>query len=288
MLFILILLIWGVKAWLLPMIPEEHIEIGPVERTLLEMHVKDVEASEQIGRFRERSDTRALNLVGQFNPNQVELEQLLGMGFPIKVARTWTNYVRSGGRFHQPDDLLRIYGFRKEWLNLMEGHLTLIGDTLQQKESSSSIKLELIRVELNSADSTLLVSLPGIGSKLALRIIKYRNILGGYHDLQQLLDVYGLDTAVYGKVLTRLYVDTAVISVLDVNSCDFQTLNRHPCIPRDLAYDIIEYRGKHGEIRQLNQLEAYNRLPSIQRQRLHCYLSVESEKGGGGNIGINK
>ncbi|MEZ4904304.1 MAG: helix-hairpin-helix domain-containing protein [Spirosomataceae bacterium] len=52
----------------------------------------------------------------------------------------------------------------------------------------------LTTFDINSADTTQLIRLKGIGSKLAARIIKFRDGLGGFASSAQYTEVYGLDS----------------------------------------------------------------------------------------------
>lgn len=55
-------------------------------------------------------------------------------------------------------------------------------------------------IDLNSADTTLLKRVPGIGSSFARRIVKYRDLLGGYYVVEQLQEVYGMDRERYDAI----------------------------------------------------------------------------------------
>lgn len=72
-------------------------------------------------------------------------------------------------------------------------------------------------VELNSADTTALKMVPGIGSVFAKRIIKYRDLLGGFYSVEQLGEVYGIDEDRYEAMKSWFSVDPSVISHLFVN-----------------------------------------------------------------------
>lgn len=65
-------------------------------------------------------------------------------------------------------------------------------------------------VDLNSADTTLLKRVPGIGSSFARRIVKYRDLLGGYYVVEQLQEVYGMDRERYDAIHPYFTVGTAV------------------------------------------------------------------------------
>ena len=65
-------------------------------------------------------------------------------------------------------------------------------------------------IDLNSADTTLLKRVPGIGSSFARRIVKYRDLLGGYYVVEQLQEVYGMDRERYDAIHPYFTIGTAV------------------------------------------------------------------------------
>ena len=65
-------------------------------------------------------------------------------------------------------------------------------------------------IDLNTADTTLLQRVPGIGSSFARRIVKYRELLGGYYVVEQLQEVYGMDRERYDAIYPYFPVGTAV------------------------------------------------------------------------------
>lgn len=65
-------------------------------------------------------------------------------------------------------------------------------------------------IDINTADTTLLKRVPGIGSSFARRIVKYRDLLGGYYVVEQLQEVYGMDRERYNAIYSYFTVGTAV------------------------------------------------------------------------------
>lgn len=77
-------------------------------------------------------------------------------------------------------------------------------------------------IDLNSADTTLLKRVPGIGSSFARRIIKYRDLLGGYYVVEQLQEVYGMDRERYDAIHPYFTIGTAVRPLtLTINSISY-------------------------------------------------------------------
>ena len=88
------------------------------------------------------------------------------------------------------------------------------------------------RVELNSADSAALDALPGIGPYYARQILAYRERLGFYADISQLLDIRGMDTARLRRLADRLYIAPESLRPLDLYTMPLDSLAAHPGHPR--------------------------------------------------------
>jgi len=105
-----------------------------------------------------------------------------------------------------------------------------------------------LMIEINTADSALLVRLYGIGPSFAGRILKYRGMLGGFFSTEQLLEVYGMDSSRYNGILENIHVDTSQISKISVNEADFKTLLHHPYLDYETVKLIVNYRDHVGPI----------------------------------------
>ncbi len=110
----------------------------------------------------------------------------------------------------------------------------------------ASAKSELL--DLNSADSAQLVSLPGIGPYFASKIVDYRNRLGGYAFPEQLMDIYGLDESRLNYFKRRIYTDTSQIKKLDLKSAGEREMAAHPYIGGYVARGIVRFRERMGEV----------------------------------------
>lgn len=111
-----------------------------------------------------------------------------------------------------------------------------------------------VKVELNSADTTELQLLYGIGPVFAKRIVKYRTLLGGFARKEQLLEVYGMTEERYAEIAGNITVDSSVTTKLDINSATIAQLKRHPYLDYYQAKAIVDYRIKVGNFNGINEL----------------------------------
>lgn len=97
-------------------------------------------------------------------------------------------------------------------------------------------------VELNTADTTILKKVPGIGSTFARRIMKYRELLGGFYDVSQLAEVYGIDEERYQALAPWFIADTLHVRRLEVNALPAAALRKHPYLDYRQAKAIEQLR----------------------------------------------
>jgi competence ComEA-like helix-hairpin-helix protein len=109
------------------------------------------------------------------------------------------------------------------------------------------------KIEINTADSTELDKLRGIGPVLAHRIIKYRSILGGYYALSQLNEVYGLKPETVNAIEKQLTLDTSKIQKINLNTAGFKEINAHPYISYEQTKSIFKLRSKQ-KIEEISQM----------------------------------
>jgi competence ComEA-like helix-hairpin-helix protein len=109
-------------------------------------------------------------------------------------------------------------------------------------------------VELNTADSAQLTSVRGIGASFAIRIIRYRNRIGGFYNKEQLKEVYELDSAKYAEIKDQLTVDPSAIIKVNINTISFASLRQSPYLSYKQASAIIEYRTQHGNYNSIDDV----------------------------------
>ena len=126
-------------------------------------------------------------------------------------------------------------------------------------------------LKINSADTTELKSLPGIGSFFAKNIVDYRNKLGGFINKQQLLEVYGLDSSRFEIISPCIILDSIEIQKIKVNHDDFKTILRHPYIEYEDVKKIVNYRETKGMIRNWEHYKNVVTRDDIE-ERLKLYL----------------
>ncbi|MDR2763431.1 MAG: helix-hairpin-helix domain-containing protein [Tannerella sp.] len=130
-------------------------------------------------------------------------------------------------------------------------------------------------LEINAADTTTLKKIPGIGSAFASRIVKYRNLLGGFHSVTQLREVYGIDEDKYAALSPWFTVETSHVRKLPVNSLPMDSLRKHPYISYRQARAIERLRRQKKQLSGWENLQLLDEFTENDKLRILPYLSFE-------------
>ena len=205
-----------------------------------------------------------------FNPNTLTEEEWLQIGLTDRQVRSIMNYRSKGGKFYSKSDFAKLYMISDEEFAQLEPYIVLpevsrpSSNKSSEKKSENQAKadetkrvekIEIPIVDLNTADSALLVALPQIGGYTAVRIMEFRDKLGGFIDKAQLRDVKGMDSARFAAIEPYILIGEAETRKIDVNRADFKTLVNHPYLNYEQVKRIVNQREKRGMIKDWAQLQ---------------------------------
>jgi len=231
-----------------------------------------------------------------FDPNLADSATFVSLGLKPYIAKNIIRYRNKGGKFRNPDDFAKIYGLSNDDFKRLKPYIqikteqqpvqiqqTTIKDTvsLQKKEKiPATQKQEKITlgtvIDINSADTAVLKTIPHIGSSYAQRIIKYKEILGGFYSIEQLKEVYGIDNDFFLKISPYISVaENPHIQTIAVNQSSLDRLKAHPYINFYQAKVIIELRKKKGKVNGFSELTMFEEFTEKDLDRLKFYLSFE-------------
>ena len=124
------------------------------------------------------------------------------------------------------------------------------------------------QVVLNTADTSQLKKVPGIGSYYASEIIRHGQRLGGFVSIDQLDEIDG-----FPKDAKKYFVIAdAHPKRLNINRLTLQQLRRHPYINFYQAKAITDYRRQHGDIKSLSELRLSKDFTDEVIHRLEPYI----------------
>ncbi len=226
-----------------------------------------------------------------FDPNRIEPLALDSLDLPAHIKRNMVKYRNAGGEFYVAADLRKIYGMNDSLFEVISPfiqiekidtvlpvanstainrHKTVEIDRVAKKKPTVDIPDE--KVELNNATAEELKKLRGIGDVLSKRVIKFRDKLGGFYQLDQLKEVYGLPGETYAAIENKLALDTTLVRKIDVNFASSKELGSHPYLTWDDVDRMIAYRSKHGFITDKSLLLKDSVLEEVVYRKICPYL----------------
>ena len=243
----------------------------------------------------------------EFDPNKFSYEQLREAGMPKEVAVGVVRWRSYGKVYRVKEDLALVSGMTdslyamlkpfividpsvaakpKEYERKERGEYSTEKSRTEQSQLPKTDSLSKPKpakaepsfahteplVELNSADTTALISVRGIGSKSAAEIVKYRDLLGGYHSVEQISELKCVTEQNYEKILQQIYCDSCEIRKIDINFAAPKVIARHPYVSAAALRKIIKQRQLKGGWSRIEEMVEDNILSEDEAKRLAPYL----------------
>jgi DNA uptake protein ComE-like DNA-binding protein len=203
-------------------------------------------------------------------------------------VRNIYKYRAAGGIYRKPTDFAKLYGLTVKQYRELEPYIrissdylpaaTLVNETANNNAKATKDTTTFQRptkikatehIVLNAADSTMLVTIPGIGPYYAHRIVQYGNRLGGYVSIDQLDEIDDFPT----EAKQYLVINNPAPKKLNINQLSLNELKRHPYINFYMAKAITDYRRLHGAIKSLNELRLNKDFSPEAIKRLTPYVA---------------
>ncbi|MFT2007478.1 ComEA family DNA-binding protein [Pontibacter sp. 13R65] len=231
-----------------------------------------------------------------FNPNTLSAEQWQELGLPKFLAQRILNYRQKVGDFTHKAEVQKIYGLPdsvyqqlRPYIQLPDERPSKYGNRSRDmaatpdrpaagfnREYPRREKFVLAPFNINTADTTQLKQIRGIGSKLSARIVKYRDGLGGFRDMGQLREVFGLSPEVVDSLQKYSYVQQGYMphKTVELNTATADQLRVHPYISPNLARAIVAYREQHGPYKQVEDIQKIKIVNPELYEKLRPYLTL--------------
>ncbi|MFZ4724263.1 MAG: ComEA family DNA-binding protein [Paludibacter sp.] len=213
-----------------------------------------------------------------FDPNTADSSSLCKLGIKPYIASNILKYRAKGGVFRTSADVGKVYGINPDKFKELEPYIR-IQQKVPVKVDTVVIKTKQIKqdiiVDLNSADTTLLMQVRGIGRGYAKGIVRFRRETGGFVTVEQLMEVFGMRPDNYDKIKPFCTVNLNLVQKIVVNTATAEKLNIHPYLNFYQAKNIYELRRKRGKLHSINDLNGLDNFSSEDIAKIKPYLSFE-------------
>lgn len=270
--------------------------------SMMKLEQKETEGQDAPGKFADENssyyqyDRSISNDYGKtivklfyFDPNTLSPEGWQRLGLRDKTIKTIQNYLSKGGRFKNPEDVQKIYGLFPDEYKRIVPYIRIETDLHTKntqdyaynespKESYPSKKYtppHYTVIDINETDTTALIALPGIGSKLAARIVNFRDKLGGFYSVSQVGETFGLPDSTFQKIKQYLKVENTTIRKININTATLDELKAHPYIKWGIANPIVAYRKEHGPFSRVEDIKKVMAVTDEIYNKISPYLVIQ-------------
>ncbi|HBK89122.1 MAG: helix-hairpin-helix domain-containing protein [Cyclobacteriaceae bacterium] len=220
----------------------------------------------------ETPDTTQPRMIA-FDPNQVSDSLLVRMGLSPRMAERWINFRNKGAQFRTWQDVSKLYGIDSSWVHRA---IPFMRFPVPKSYQFTRKKKEQSPVDINLADTTQLDAVYGIGAALARRITNYRSRLGGFVRMEQLYEVYGLDSVVVKTLMKKFFVSSDFSPVkISWQQATAEELSKHPYIRRKEAQAIAAWCMQHKGKLSVADLTQIHGISAEWIQRIQPYLQQD-------------
>lgn len=219
-----------------------------------------------------------------FDPNTVSFEQLRKMGVNERAVTNWLKYLNKGGKFKKAEDLKKVFGLSpktyevlSQYVKISQKNVSIIQAEKKYDDNKNNFENQIVQknnkiYDLNTSSPEDLNELNGIGEVLSQRIVKYRDKLGGFVDIDQLKEVYGLPPETFENIKSKVIADPKMLKKIKINLADEYILSGFPYISKRYASQIVNYRNQHGSFHSIDDLKKIKSLDDALIQKIEPYI----------------
>ena len=222
-----------------------------------------------------------------FDPNTVDSSTLVHLGLKPWQAKNMMKYRAAGGQYRKAEDLKKLYGMTDSMYQALAPYIRIA------REEKDSLRVDSVYthtdslpkwpekkdtvLNLRTADTTELKMIRGIGSYRAKQIVRYREQLGGFVSVEQLLEVKGMEDLASDSILQHFVLDSVMVQQMNVNQASVQRLAQHPYLRFEQAKALYELRRKKIRLHSIQDLEAIECIDAKTLEKIAPYLNFDKK-----------
>ena len=223
----------------------------------------------------------------EFDPNTVDSSTLVHLGLKPWQAKNMMKYRAAGGHYRKAEDLKKLYGMTDSMYQALAPYIRIA------REEKDSLRADSVHthtdslpkwpekkdtiLNLRTADTTELKMIRGIGSYRAKQIVRYREQLGGFVSVEQLLEVKGMEDLASDSILQHFVLDSVAVQQMNVNRAGVQRLAQHPYLRFEQAKALYELRRKKIRLHSIQDLEAIECIDAKTLEKIAPYLNFDKK-----------
>ena len=266
---------------------KENVQLTKQVEEILDKKQTQTNSQNQSENFQPYQPTKSVfynsnkTILFNFDPNTISKEDWLKLGVKEKTVNTIQKLLAKGFQFRKPEDIKKVFGISPqkaaELIPYIQIKQNFVSDFKNTNEQKTIVKLPytktIVKFDINNSDTSDWIQLNGIGSKLAKRIITFREKLGGFISINQVAETYGLPDTTFQKIKEYLLLNNSHVQKININQTTVDELKNHPYIKWNVANAIIQFKNQHGNYTSVNDLKKIRIISDSIFQKISPYLS---------------
>lgn len=214
-----------------------------------------------------------------FNPNFITDFKGQKLGMSVSEIDRLLAFRKTNKYVNTPEDFQKVTKISDSLLNTMVPYFKFPDWVTNKKEFKSKYKSfenkkeKIVILDINQATKEDLIKVYGIGPALSDRILKLKDLLGGFVSMEQMNDVWGLSPEVIENLNKNFKVSVLPkVNKVDINNASIKELMLFPYFKYALAKAIVTYRSMNGDFKNNADLTKINGFPNEKLNVISLYL----------------
>lgn len=132
---------------------------------------------------------------------------------------------------------------------------------------------KIVLIDINQASKEDLIKIYGIGEAISLRILKFKENIGGFVSMEQMNDIWGLSPEVIENLNTHFKISALpTVKKIDINNANIKELSLFPYFKYPISKNIVTYRSMNGDIKNSEDLTKIKGLSIEKAKIIALYL----------------
>ena len=206
-----------------------------------------------------------------YNPNFLTDFKGAKLGMSIKEIDRLLAFRKQGKFANSPKEFQKVTGISDSLLNVMSPNFKF-PDWVTNKQNNADYvnnyksyeklqKKETLKIlDINQATKEDLMKISGIGEALSDRILKQKEVFGGFVSMEQMNDVWGLSPEVLASLNQYFKITTLPkINKININNASIKELSSFYYFKYPISKNIVIYRSMNGnlKIEDLTNIKAF-------------------------------
>lgn len=218
-----------------------------------------------------------------FNPNFISDYKGYKLGMSVAEIDRLLAFRKENKYVNSPKEFQAVTKVSDSLLNAISPYFKFPDWVNNKKEfaaykkypnSAFSKKEKIVIIDINQATQEDLIKIYGIGEAISIRILKFKESLGGFVSMEQMSDVWGLSPEVIENLNTHFKVSVnPSVKKMDINNASIKELSLFPYFKYPISKNIVTFRSMNGDIKNYEDLTKIKGLSIEKAKIIALYLN---------------